>query len=166
MDHQSVPITIVNHVSVDISCPPGRVWDAILGDYLCARKFSEAGYAIERLDGPAYFRGGFRMRLECDGAVVDERICCVTELDETARRLSMYAEYLSAPNEMKVHATYQAHRSGTGTRYSIDSYSSFHPAMSTEDGETDNSAAVARMEAHFAAALVRYLQGVQKSLRS
>ncbi|SKB72167.1 hypothetical protein [Sphingopyxis flava] len=166
MDHQSVPITIVNHVSIDISCSPGRVWDAILEDYLCARKFSEAGYAIERLDDPVYFRGGFRMRLEHDGAVVDERICCVTELDKTARRLSMYAEYLTAPNEMKVHATYQAHRSWTGTKYSIDSYASFHPARLTEDGETDISAAVAKMEAHFEAALVRYLQGIQKSLQS
>lgn len=166
MSKQTVSVTVVNHVAIDIACPVERVWRSILEDYLEAQKFREAGYAIERLDDPVYFRGGYRMRLEVDGAVIDERNCCVTEFDEDARRLSLYANYLTAPNGMKVHATYQAHGNGAGTRYSLDSYSSFDLDLPTEDGETDIGAAVAKLKTHFDAALVSYLQSVQERLQA
>ena len=166
MNEQSVPVTIINRVSIDIACPPARVWEVILEDYLAACKFAEAGYAIERLDGPSYFRGGYRMRLEADGAVVDERICCVTEFDAAARRLSLYADYLAAAEGMNVHATYQALERGTGTRFSLDSYSRLSLELPTEDGETDIRMAVTKLETQFDAALASYLKGVKARLEA
>jgi hypothetical protein len=37
------------------------------------------------------------MRLEQDGAVVDDRICLISERNETERRLSIIANFLSVP---------------------------------------------------------------------
>lgn len=166
MSETSVPVTIISRVSIDIARPPASVWDAILEDYVAGRKFAEAGYVIERLDGPAYFRGGYRMRLVADGSVVDERKCCVTELDVAARRLSLYADYVTAPGGMKVHATYQAREHGTGATFLLDSYSRFGLDLPTEEGETNIRAAVAKLEARFDAALAAYLKDVKARLEA
>src|SRR5262245_2874640 len=119
----STPTTIVNHVTVDIKAEPEAVWRVILDEYVETKKFREQGYAIEPLDDPAFARGGYRMRLEKDGALIDERNCYFTERDDGAHRLSLFADYLSVPGGLQVYATYGVEPKGEGARYTIHCHS-------------------------------------------
>jgi len=163
---QRIPVTIVNHVAIDISRPPCILWAEILAEYVEARKFSEAGYAVEPLADPAAFLGGYRLRYLQDGAVLDERVCRITELDASSRRLSMVADYLSVPGGMTVHATYRAHADPSGSRFTVDCYASLLIDL-PGDG---SSAAVARtvdaMTTQYEAALLGYLQAVEDTLEA
>ena len=105
MRNDFLPVTLVHHVAVDIARPAELVWQAILEEYVEAKKFRELGYVIEPLDNPAAYLGGYRMRFEQDGAVVDSRDCLITERDEAAHRLSIFADYRTAPNGMTVYVT-------------------------------------------------------------
>src|SRR5258705_11291524 len=97
-----IAVTIVNHAAVDIAAAPETVWRAILDEYVEARKFREQGYRIEPLDDQASILGGYRMLLEKDGSLVDDRIAQFTERDDAARRLSIFADYLSTSGRMQV----------------------------------------------------------------
>ena len=130
----------MNHVATDIARPADAVWQALLAEYVRAAKFREQGYAIVELEGPEFYLGGYRMRLEHNNALLDERICRVTEIDAAALRLSMCAEYLTVLGGMVVYVTYQATPIATGARCSIDCHSHF--------GQLPGSAAsVSRREA-------------------
>src|SRR4051812_3701744 len=78
MSEQRIKVTMINHVAIEIAASPDSVWQAILDDYVEAKKFREMG-AIDPLDDPAATLGGYRLRFEQDGAVVDERIIHFTE---------------------------------------------------------------------------------------
>lgn len=161
MSDQGIKVTIVNHVGVDIACEPAAVWQAILEEYIEARKFKEIGYQLEPLDDPAAFRGGYRMRFEQDGQIVDDRICHVTEFDETARRLSLWADYLTVPGGMNVFATYEAAQTPTGARFTIDC----HTRMNVTPAEgADVKSAVDALMPQFDGALINYLESVKARL--
>ncbi len=113
-------VVIVNHCAIDIACPPSHLWAALTDDYVDGGGFARAGYRIDPLDEPALVLGGYRMRFESE-ALVDERICRITERDEDVMRLSLQANYLSAAaNGMVVYASYQAVPTGNGVLYRLD----------------------------------------------
>ncbi|TDV33821.1 polyketide cyclase/dehydrase/lipid transport protein [Paraburkholderia caballeronis] len=163
MTEQPVRVTIVNHVAVDIACPPGTVWRAITDEYIAAKKFREVGYAIELLNDPGSPLGGYHMRFEADG-LLDERICRVTEYDEAARRLSLYADYVSEPKGNVVYATYQALPIDGGARYTIDCHSTLNVVVPADAGSAGISAHIAELDAQYEAALVAYLSSVKAKL--
>lgn len=140
------PVTIVNHVAADLAASPDAIWNLIVESFADGSKFGESGYEI----GPTedVVLGGFRMKRVKDGAVVDDRIVHVTERDEAARRLSMFADYLSEPGGLQVYVTYQAHAIPNGARYTLDC----HSRMKI-DGGADLAAAVAAKHAEFQVAL-------------
>lgn len=166
MTEQSAPVTIVHHAAIDIAASADAAWQAILDDYVDARKFRETGYAIEPIDDPAAPLGGYRIRIEQDGVVVDERICHITERDDAARRLSMFADYLSIPGGMQVYATYHAQDAEAGSRYALDCHSSLPTSLFVSDAETEIGAAVAGMTAQAEAGLIHYLEGVKTRLEA
>lgn len=164
MTENSVRVTIVNHAAVDIAISPAAVWQTILDEYIEAKKFRELGYAIEALDDPAAYLGGYHMRLEQDGAVVDERICHVTERDEAAHRLSMFADYLAGG--MIVYATYHADAAPGGTRYRLDCHATLGIAPPAGAGQAEIAATVGEMTAQFNAALNGYLESIKAKLET
>ena len=72
----TISATMVNHVAMDMAAPADAVWQAILDDYVEAKKFREHG-TVAPLDDPAAVFGGYRMRFEQNG-VVDERVVRIT----------------------------------------------------------------------------------------
>lgn len=165
MPHPAATVTLVNHVAVDIARPPAEVWDAIVEAYVYAAKFSAQGYEIEPLDGdPAALLGGYRMRFTQDGAVIDDRICRISERDDAARRLSICADYAPGrPDGMMVYVTYAAHVAEGGARYTIDC----HTRIKVEaPAGTTLADAAAELKARFDAALVAYLASVKAKLET
>lgn len=156
---EPIPVTMVNHVAMDMAAPPDAVWRAILDDYIEAKKFREVG-AIEPIDDPAAVFGGYRMRFE-RGGVVDERIVHITECDEGARRLSAVADYLSVPGGMRVYATYQAQKAGEGTRYAIDCHTQLRIDAPAGDVKAGVAATLAEMTAGADTHLVAYLESIK-----
>jgi hypothetical protein len=166
MSHDAISVTLVNHVAVDIACPPDTVWRAIVEDYVEAKRFREHGFSIMTLDNPAAFLGGYRMELVKDGAVVDRRECLITELDHDERRLGIVADYHAVPAGMKVYATYHAQARGRGTRYALDCHSTLgieRPVDASPDGVR---AAVSALRAQYDAALNNFLGGVKARLEA
>jgi hypothetical protein len=156
---EPIPVTMVNHVAMDMAVAPDVVWHAILDDYVEAKKFREAG-AIEPIDNPAAVFGGYRMRFERDG-VVDERIVHITERDEAARRLSAAADYLSVPGGMRVYATYHAREIAGGTRYAIDCHTQLYVEAPAGDINAGIAATLAEMTAGADTHLVAYLASIK-----
>ena len=163
---ERIPVTIVNHVAVDIARSPDIVWAAILADYVQARKFSAIGYTVQALDEPAAFHGGYRLRFAQDGALLDERLCHITERDAASRRLSMKADCLSVPGGMTVHACYQAQADAEGSRYAIDCFSSLLIDPPDEGSQAAIARVVADMTRQYEAALLGYLQAVKITLET
>lgn len=166
MSEQSIQVTIVNHVAVDIAASPEAVWQTILEEYIEAKKFREIGYTIEPLDEPAAYLGGYRMRFEQDGALLDDRICRVSERDEAEHRLSIFADYLSAPKGMVVYATYHAAKTSEGTRYHLDCHGTLGIDPPAGGGQAEVAATVAEMKTEFDTALAGYLNTIKARLEA
>jgi hypothetical protein len=115
-----LPVTVVNHAAIDIAASADRLWRLIREDFGEAQRWRSLGYSIEPIDDPAAVLGGYRMWMQHDGKVVDNRICHLTEIDETARRLSLFIDYLSEPGGAQVYVTYQAHDITGATRFTLD----------------------------------------------
>lgn len=162
---QQTPVTIVNHVAVDIARSPDALWRAILDDYVEATKFREVA-EIEPIDDPSAVLGGYRMRLEHEG-VVDRRDIHFTEHDETARRLSIFADYLTVPaGGMRVWVTYQAQEIPSGARYAIDCHTRLNIEAPAGGAKSDIAAAVAEMKTNFDVGLIAYLERVKAGLEA
>lgn len=157
-----LPVTIVNHVAVDIAAAPDAVWRVIVEEYVGARKFGD--YAIQPIDDPAAVFGGYRMRLEKDGAVVDERVVHFTEHDDAARRLSLYADYVSVAGGARVFATYQAHEVASGTRYTVDCHTRIGVEAPAGNARAGIVAAADELKTHFDTALAQYLDSIKGRL--
>jgi hypothetical protein len=155
---EMIPATMVNHVALDIAAPPDLVWQAILDDYVEAKKFRALG-VIRPLDDPGALFGGYSLRIEHEG-VVDERIVRITERDDEARRLSAVADYLSVPGGMRVYATYCAQAADDGARFTIDCHTQLHVAAPPDR----LAATIAEMTAGADAHLVAYLEGIRARL--
>ncbi len=156
---EPIPVSMVNHVAMDMAAAPDTVWRAILDDYVEAKKFRELG-VIETIDDPAAVFGGYRMRFEQNG-VVDERIVHITERDEAARRLSAAADYLSVPGGMRVYATYHAQEIAGGTRYAIDCHTQLQIEAPAGDMHAGIAATLAEMTAGADTHLVAYLASIK-----
>jgi hypothetical protein len=156
---ESIPVTMVNHVAMDMAVAPDIVWRAILDDYVEAKKFRESG-TVEAIDDPAAVFGGYRMRFEQNG-VVDERIVLITERDEAARRLSAAAHYLSVPGGMRVYATYHAEEIAGGTRYAIDCHTQLRIEAPAGDIHAGIAATLAEMTVGADTHLVAYLASIK-----
>lgn len=161
-----IPVTVVNHVHVDIDVSPDKVWANILETYVETTTWRDAGYAIEPLadDDLTAPLGGYRMKLEKDCAVIDERVVRFTERDEEARRLSVTADYLSVPGEFQVLVTYQAQAIATGARYTLDCHTrmTFEPPAS--GAKADLVSAVAATKAQFEEFLIPRFQQLKEKL--
>jgi len=155
----TISATMVNHVAMDMAAPADAVWQAILDDYVEAKKFREHG-TVAPLDDPAAVFGGYRMRFEQNG-VIDERVVHITERDETARRLSAMADYLSVPGGMRVYATYHAQEIHGGTRYAIDCHAQLSVDMPAGDARASAAAKLAEMTAGADTHLLAYLTAIK-----
>ncbi|QIB66998.1 hypothetical protein [Kineobactrum salinum] len=118
----SVTVSLFNYAAVDIDASADRVWQLIQDYYLQVEGIAPSGYESAPLaDDPAAYISGYRMVLRDEAnQLIDERKVYITELDEAARRLSLYAHYLGDPqSDMRVHATYEAIETGDGARYAL-----------------------------------------------
>lgn len=164
MTAERITVTMVNHVAMEISASPDAVWQVILDDYVNATKFREIG-AVEPIDDPAALLGGYRTRIEHNGAIVDERIVHITERDEKARRVSAFADYLSVPGGLQVYASYHAREAPGGTLYTIDCHS--RPTIDVPAGGKDAlMKLISTMQADADAHMIGYLEGVKARLES
>jgi len=142
-------VTIVNHYTIDIACPPSHLWTVLTEDYCGGGGFARAGYRIDPLDDPALVLGGYRMRL-ASGVLVDERICRITERDEDVMRLSLQAEYLSVQAQgMVVYATYQAVPEGGGVRYRLDCHATLDLEAEAGASREEIARSIATLHDHF-----------------
>lgn len=160
-----VPVTIVNHAAIDIAAAPDAVWREILDAYAEARKFRET-HTVEPIDDPAAVLGGYRMRLEKDGVLLDDRIVHLTERDEAARRLSAFADYLSVPGGLQVFATYQVHEAPDGARYTLDCHTRMSLEAPAGAQRPELAEIVGKMKAQFDPSLDDYLQSVKAKLEA
>lgn len=158
---ERILVTMVNHVAMDIAASPDAVWRTIVEDYLEAKKFQNDGGEIEPFVDPGAVFGSYQIRFEHEGAVVDERIVRITELDGTARRLSATADYLSFPGGMKVYATYHAEEVAGATRYKIDCHTLVHIEVPEGDGQAGIARALAETTAAADGYLVAYLESIK-----
>lgn len=159
---ETIPVTMVNHVTMDMTAAPDAVWHAILDDYIEAKKFRDMG-AIEPIDDPAALFGGYRIRFQ-QGDVVDERVVHITERDNAARRLSAAADYLSVPGGMRVYACYHAQEISGGTRYAIDCHTQLCVATPAGDINAGVAATVAALAADADTHLIAYLESIKTRL--
>jgi hypothetical protein len=158
MADERLRTTIVNHVARYIPVSPDVVWSGILEEYVDARKFRELGYTIDAIDDPAAIDGSYRMRLEQNGVLVDDRICRITELDPVRRRLSIFGDCLT--NGMIVYVTYHAGGSADGTTYMIDCHSNLFLDLPENADREEVRKAVDRLQSQFDDALTGYLDSV------
>ena len=159
----SVHTTIVNHVGLGIETTAETLWHTILDEYVEAKKFRDSG-VLTSIDDPAVPLGGYRMRVEQAGTV-DERIIHITELDHGARRLSIFANYLTVPAQgMQVFVTYQAQQGPDGTRFAIESHTQLHVDAPKGGGKSEISAAIAELKSVFDVGLNAYLDKIKTTL--
>ena len=165
MSDTQLKVTMINHVGVDIAASPDAVWQAILEEYIEMKKFREVA-RIESIDDPAAALGGYHMLVEKDGVVVDERIIHITERDEAARRLSLYADYLKIPGGMQVYATYHAQTAPGGARFQIDCHSRVPIEAPVGGARADVAAALAGTAVEADKHLAAYLDSVKARLEA
>lgn len=160
---EQIRVTLVNHVGVDIAVSPDMVWHEIIDAHFEANLFRAAA-TVEPIDDPAAVLGGYRMSFEYNG-VVDEKIIHFTERDDAARRLSIFANYLTVPaGGMGVWVTYHAQEIPGGTRYAIDAHSTPPLDLPASGAKEDIAAAMAEMSATFDAAMIAYLESIKTKL--
>ena len=117
--------TRVVHCSIEIARPASVVWKWIRTDIAEAQHYLRLGYRIDPLDDPAACVKAYRLRLESP-EMNDEIRAEVTELNEEAMRLSMFAEFSSAQAKgLVAYVTYQAVASGTGSLLKMDCHAAF-----------------------------------------
>lgn len=162
----SIPVTIVNHLAMDIAVAPDIVWQTILDHFVATDNWVKAGYRVEPLDDPATPLGGYHMRKEQDGSVVDERVVHITERDETARRLSLFADYHSVPDGLLVLVTYHARETRDGARYTIDCHTRMGIEAPAGGARADVAAAIEALKAQFDEHLIGHLGRLKESLEA
>lgn len=163
MSDPLVRVTIVNHVSVDMPAPQESVWRRICDDYLAGERFRAAGFKVQRLNDPSAVFGGYRLLRDQEGSV-DERLCYVTELCQSARRLSLFVDFLSVPDGFTVYVTYQAKEIAAGASFALDSHTRTSVARPSPGSERDLRAVVAELTDTWDAALRSHLEGLRNAM--
>jgi hypothetical protein len=148
-------ITTTHHVGVAFRCDAETVWREI-GALADGSKFARQGFEVEPItDDPRAYLGGYRM-VQRHADRIDERLCFVTERDETARRLSVCAYYVgSIAQGVVVQATYSALAGEQGSVYQIDCHG-------TQDVEIPSGSTTAGIAAMMAAST----QAMNEALRA
>ena len=129
--------TRVVHCSIEIARPPSVVWNWIRNDIAEAQHYLRLGYRIDPLDDPSACCKAYRLRL--DSIDLEDVIRAeITEFDDKAMRLSMFAEFSSPQAKgLVAYVTYQAVPSGTGSRLQMSCHAAFDldvdPHASAED---------------------------------
>lgn len=164
MAEPAISVTIVNHLAADIAAEPDAVWTDILDTFVEARQWRADGYVVERIDEPSAALGGYRMQLEQDGVAADQRIVHITERDDAARRLSLFVEFLSVPNDVLVYATYHAREAPRGARYTIDCHTRMDIERPVSGSRADVATAIDGLKNHFETHLTGYLERVKARL--
>ena len=164
MPGSTIPVTVVNHLAIDIVATPERVWRTILSHFVATDNWEKAGYSVAPVDDPAAALGGYHLRKDHDGAVVDERIVVITEFDETARRLSLFADHSSVPDGLLVYATYGAHEMRGGARFTIDCHARLGIAAPVNRAKADVAAAIDELRNGFDDHLKAYLRQIKDAL--
>jgi hypothetical protein len=160
-------LTTVNHVVVDIAASRDVVWKVIIDEYVHASKFRAAGYSLEPIEDATAVLGGYRMRLEREGAIVEDRTFRITECDEGMRRLSLFADCRLDPDGVTcVYATYQAQSAIGGSRYALDCHAGLSINAPLHGARDFAARAVAKLRAQFDADLMEYLVGIKKRVES
>ena len=100
--------TRVVHCGVEIARPASIVWKWILEGIAAGQHYARAGYRIDSLADPHPYFKAYRLHLE-SADLVDEIMAGITELDDKAMRLSMFAEFSSPQAKgLVAYVTYQA----------------------------------------------------------
>lgn len=159
---QQVQATIVNHAAITIAAPADAVWGVIVEEILQAKGFRAAGTVVP-LEDPGFPLGGYRISLPTENGDADERLVRFTERDDTARRASVRADYLSAPGGSVVYASYEAEETAHGARFRLDCHTSTSLDIA-DDG--DIAAAIARETAFNDDALAANLLKVKQRLEA
>lgn len=156
-------VGLTNHVSMQFDVPADRIWQDIYENYVEAKSFKDAAYVIEPLNDPAAFRGGYRMTLSQDGAIVDEREVYLLEIDEGNRRLSAFVRYFSpSASGLEVTACYQAVPEEQGCRYLLDCWT----WISLDASEVDVATQVLQLEQEYDEALVLRMAALKEKLEA
>jgi hypothetical protein len=156
---------IVNHVAVDMAVSPDRLWASIFAGFAGYGAWIKAGYEIEEYDDPTASLA-YRMKLEKDGAIVDERVVRVTEQDQAARRVSLFADFLSEAHGLNVFASYQARETADGSCYTIDCHTRMGIETPGDGGRSAVAAKIAELEQSFATYLVEGLVKLKAKLEA
>jgi hypothetical protein len=100
--------TRVVHCEVEIARPASTVWKWILEDIAAGQHYARLGYRIDSLDDPHPYFKAYRLHFESVD-LVDDIMAGITELDERAMRLSMFAEFASPQAKgLVAYVTYRA----------------------------------------------------------
>ncbi len=161
--NQRIPVTIVNHVAVDIAATADAIWSIILEEFVEAKGFRRLG-TVAPLNSLAAPLGGHHMHLDYGDGILDERIVHFTEHDHVARRLSIFADYLSVSGSMKVYVTYHAQETPTSARFAVDCHTSVEIDVPIGATCADVAAIVAKQTTSYNDALTAHLQKVRTRL--
>lgn len=158
-----VQAVVVNHVAVDIAVSPDRLWASIEESFAGYGGWIKAGYQVEEFDDPTTSLA-YRMTLTKDGAIADQRVVRVTERDADARRVSLFADFVSEAHGLHVFASYQAHEAPGGSRFTIDC----HTRMGIEQpgGGMTVAAKIAELRQSFDTYLVDALNKLKAKLEA
>ena len=159
MSGTSMVVTIVNHLAVDVDARPDILW-GIIRSHFVEPVSDDPNIAFELLVDPAASLGAYRRKQFTDGVLVDDRITHITEIDEAARRLSLFGDFVSVPGGAHVFATYQAQERGEGARYTIDCHTRL-ALDPTASGHDTIEVAMAATKAGFETHLDGYMSGVK-----
>lgn len=161
-----VTTATVNHVTVDVAASADDLWRVIVAEYVEAEKFRDEGYTLE----PLAEMPGYRMYLDRAGGREDERVVHLTEVDDAARRVSLFARYVDDPDGVvAVVASYQAQPTATGCRYALDSHALLELRSDADAAggadAVDEQSAIARILAglnqEFGDYLADYVDGIR-----
>lgn len=160
-----LPVTTAHHVAMDFETSPDIIWAEIVAQYVEGSKFSVLG-KIEPLDDPAAPLGAYRVVIEGEDGAVDERIARVTERDEAARRLSIFADYLSPAGGMQVFATYQAIAIPRGARFTLDCHARYEIEAPDKAARAEIAATIARNKVAADEGMLDFLRSLKAKLEA
>ncbi|MDT9598758.1 SRPBCC family protein [Sphingosinicella rhizophila] len=162
---RAITATIVNHVAIDIDAPAEAVWDVIIEQFVDAKGFRSIG-TVTDLDDLSAPLGGYHIRLDLADDGPDERVARITERNDAARRLSLFADYLSVPGGMCVYATYHAQEVPGGARFALDCHTSVQLDLPADASRADVAATIEERTASYDEALAERLEKMKARLET
>ena len=117
--------TRVVHCRTEIARPAAVVWSWILEDIAACQHYARLGYRIDPLDYSTLGVNAYRLHF-AGADLIDDIAAGITELDQKAMRLSMFAEFSSPQaNGLVAYVTYQAIPKDGGSVLQMDCHATF-----------------------------------------